>query len=70
MATAWFSKYHLAVRRRCTCFRQVSEGLWFCLSLMLFIVLGPFCGPVVLMVLARLGMEEHTCQEPQSVTTL
>ena len=75
MATPTLSK-HLyqdsrAVRSGpATGFGQVSEWFWFCLSFILFIILGPFSAPVALIVLARLGMEENSCQEPESITTL
>ena len=52
-----------------TGFGQVSEWFWFSLSFILFIVLGPFSAPVALIVLARLGMEENSWQEPESITT-
>lgn len=45
---------------------QVSEWFWFCLSFLLFIVLGPFSAPVVLLVLVKLGLEESTNREPES----
>jgi len=76
MATTLLSKDLYAgsradIRRRSTsCFGQISEWFWFCLSFILFIVLGPFSAPVALIVLARLGLEENTCQEPKSITTL
>ena len=76
MATTLLSKHLYAgsrtdIRRRPTsCLGQVSEWFWFCLSFILFIVLGPFSAPVALIVLVRLGMEENTCREPKSITTL
>lgn len=45
----------------------VSEGFWFCLCLMLFVVLGPFSAPVALIVLAKIGLEENSHQEPESI---
>ncbi len=47
---------------------KISELFWFSLSLLLFIVLGPFAAPVVLLVLVRLGMEENDAPEPESIT--
>lgn len=76
MAITLFSKHLYAgpradIRRRLAlCLGQISEWFWFCLSFMLFIVLGPFSAPVALIVLVRLGMEEHICEEPKSITTL
>lgn len=75
MATPALSKHLYADSRAdvrsgpASCFGQVSEWFWFCLSFILFIVLGPFSAPVALIVLARLGMEENSCQEPESITT-
>ena len=47
---------------------KISELFWFCLSLMLFVVLGPFAAPVVLLVLLKLGMEESDAQEPEALS--
>jgi hypothetical protein len=46
---------------------RVSEWFWFCLCLVLFVVLGPFGAPVALMVLVKLGLEENSHREPESV---
>lgn len=48
---------------------RVSECLWFLLSLVLFVVLGPFSGPVALIVLFKLGLEESVHAEPESIVT-
>lgn len=40
---------------------------WFLLCLMLFIVLGPFSAPVVLITLARLAGEADLKPEPESI---
>ena len=50
-----------------SCFRRVGEWFWFLVSFLLFVVLGPFSAPVVLIVLARLGMEDNCCEEPQTI---
>lgn len=47
--------------------RRISEWFWFLVSFLLFLVLGPFSAPVVLMVLARLGIEDNNCKEPRSI---
>jgi hypothetical protein len=47
---------------------QVSLWFWFCLSFVLFVVLGPFSAPVALIVLAKLGLEESSHQEPESIS--
>ncbi len=46
---------------------RVSECSWFLLSLILFVVLGPFSGPVALIVLCKLGLEESVRAEPESI---
>jgi len=48
---------------------QMSDYFWFLLSLVLFIVLGPFSGLVALIVLCKLGLEESRCTEPGSIVT-
>ena len=45
----------------------LSERGWFLLSLVLFIVLGPFSGPVALIVLIRLGLKESAQALPESI---
>lgn len=47
---------------------QISEYFWFLLSFSLFVVLGPFSAPVVLLVLCKLGLEESDSAEPESLT--
>lgn len=46
---------------------QVSEWGWFLLSLLLFLILGPFSSPVVLLVLGKLSLEDISSREPESV---
>ncbi len=46
---------------------RTSECFWFLLSLVLFVVLGPFSGPVALIVLCRLGLEESVHTEPEPI---
>jgi len=45
---------------------KITELFWFSLSLVLFLVLGPFAAPVVLIVLFKLGMEECDAREPEA----
>lgn len=45
---------------------KVSEWFWFCLSFVLFVVLGPFSAPVALIVLLKQGLEENSHREPES----
>ncbi len=54
------SPWHLADR--------ISEGFWFLLSFTLFIVLGPFSAPIALIALFKLGLEDNSHQEPQSIS--
>ncbi len=46
---------------------RVSDCFWFLFSLVLFVVLGPFSGPVALIVLCKLGLEESVHAEPESI---
>ncbi len=46
---------------------QLSEWFWFLLSFSLFLVLGPFAAPVVLIVLVKLGLEHADGSEPESI---
>jgi hypothetical protein len=48
---------------------RLSECFWFLLSLVLFVILGPFSGPVALIVLFKLGLEESVQAEPESIIT-
>ncbi len=47
---------------------RVSEWFWFLLSFSLFVVLGPFSAPVVLIVLCKLGLEADENVEPEPVS--
>jgi hypothetical protein len=46
---------------------KISEWFWLSLSLVLFVVMGPFAAPVVLLVLFQLAGEENDCREPESL---
>ena len=46
---------------------RMSEYFWFFLSLVLFIVLGPFSGPIAFIALCKLGLEESAHAEPESI---
>jgi len=41
--------------------------VWFLLSLILFVVLGPFSAPIVLIALLQLGCEDSDHASPKSV---
>jgi len=45
---------------------KLSGILWFLLSLVLFVVLGPFSAPIVLIALLQLGCEENDQALPKS----
>lgn len=60
---------NVAAKPARTIAERVSECLWFLLSLVLFVVLGPFSGPVALIVLLKLGLEESVHVEPESIVT-
>ena len=59
--TPW---HNLAIR-----IEKVSEWFWFLVSFALFVVLGPFSAPVVLLVLCRLGLQDSDHAEPESVSS-
>jgi len=46
---------------------KVSEVLWAMLCLLLFLLLGPFSAPVVLMVLFKQASENQELREPESI---
>lgn len=46
-------------------FEKAGEWMWFAFCLCLFIVLGPFSAPVVLIALCKLGMESKDQPEPE-----
>jgi hypothetical protein len=47
---------------------KISEWFWIVLSFSLFVVLGPFSAPVVLIVLCKLGLEASDNVEPESIS--
>ncbi len=47
---------------------KVSEWFWIVLSFSLFVVLGPFSAPIVLIVLCKLGLEASDNVEPESIS--
>jgi hypothetical protein len=57
----WYSSWKLVDR--------VSEWFWFLLSFILFVVLGPFSAPVVLIALYKLGLEDNDHQEPELISS-
>lgn len=46
---------------------RISGIIWFLLSLVLFVVLGPFSAPIVLIALLQLGCEDSDQVAPKSV---
>jgi hypothetical protein len=61
------SPMNVSAKGQRTWTKRTSECFWFLLSLVLFVVLGPFSGPVALIVLCRLGLEESVHTEPESI---
>jgi len=57
----------LSINRLSNVVEQLSEWFWFLLSFFLFVILGPFSVPVVLIVLVRLGLEDTCKAEPESL---
>jgi|GEM_PF-1293466 len=47
---------------------QKSEWFWFLLSFILFVVMGPFSAPVVLLALIKLGLEDNDHREPEAIS--
>lgn len=45
---------------------KLGEMVWFLLSLILFVVLGPFSAPIALLALLQLGCEDHNQVFPES----
>lgn len=45
---------------------RLSGIIWFLLSLVLFVVLGPFSAPIVLIALLQLGCEDSDQASPKS----
>lgn len=45
-----------------------SEGFWFTLSFLLFIILGPFATPIVLVVLYLLAKEDTDIKAPEQLS--
>lgn len=46
--------------------RQVAEVCWFTVTLVMFLLLGPFAAPVVVLALFSLPAEERGAAEPES----
>lgn len=47
--------------------KKMGEMVWFFLSMILFVVLGPFSAPIALLALLQLGYEDHNQISPKSV---
>lgn len=45
---------------------QLAEACWFSVALVLFLLLGPFAAPVVVLALFNLPAEERGASEPES----
>ncbi|RPH42200.1 MAG: hypothetical protein EHM86_02905 [Desulfobulbaceae bacterium] len=46
--------------------RQVAEVCWFSVTLVMFLLLGPFAAPIVVLALFSLPAEERGVAEPES----
>ena len=46
--------------------RQVAEVCWFSVTLVMFLLLGPFAAPIVVLALFSLPAEERGAAEPES----
>lgn len=47
--------------------RQVAEVCWFTVSLVMFLLLGPFAAPIVVLALFNLPAEQRGVAEPESL---
>ena len=47
---------------------HLRERFWFFLSFVLFVVLGPFSAPIVLIALFKLGLENNDLSEPEAMS--
>ena len=47
--------------------RQIAEVCWFIVSLVMFLLLGPFAAPIVVLALFNLPAEERGASEPESL---
>ena len=50
----------------CTHRRQMAEGCWCSVALILFLLLGPFAAPIVVMAIFNLPAEERGTSEPET----
>lgn len=46
---------------------HISEGFWFTITLILFMVMGPFSAPVALMAIFTLDADARGTSEPESI---
>lgn len=46
--------------------RQLAEACWFAIALVLFLLLGPFAAPVVVLAIFSLPAEERGASEPEA----
>ncbi len=46
--------------------QQVTEACWFCVVLILFLLMGPFAAPIVVLALFNLPAEERGASEPET----
>ncbi|BHH84180.1 hypothetical protein [Desulforhopalus sp. 52FAK] len=46
---------------------RVLGVIWFLVSFLLFIILGPFSAPIAMIALLQLGCEDRELQSPESI---
>ena len=69
MATGWKQIADRTGRERVyATFSLFTEGFWFTLSFLLFIILGPFASPIVLGVLYLLGQDDSEVKGPEQLS--
>ena len=48
-------------------FAKIAEGIWFLVSFVLFIILGPFSAPIAMIALLQLGCEDSDQPSPEPI---
>jgi hypothetical protein len=49
-------------------FAKIAEGIWFLVSFILFVILGPFSAPIAMIALLQLGCEENDQPSPEPMS--
>lgn len=49
-------------------FAKIAEGVWFLVSFILFVILGPFSAPIAMIALLQLGCEDNDQPSPDPIS--